>query len=98
MKLNIAGKDYELVYNMRTRVLFETIADKAFSLNKDKDWIMFAYAAMMAKHKDLSFSLDEFIDAMDIVRLMAVIKWGSKLIEVERQLLRPDKEGDLKKK
>ena len=39
--MDLAGKSYQLKYNIRAIVLFEKLADKPFTLACTSDWVIF---------------------------------------------------------
>lgn len=98
MKVKIGDKEYGMVYSMRTIILFETIANKGFSVKTITDWLLLAYSAIVAKNKEAGITLDEFIEVMDLSKLNPIIEWLQKQMEVANQFVEQGEADDVKKK
>lgn len=61
----IEGKVYTMKHCVRSRMLFETITGKMWSLSTLTDQYVYFYAMIMAGTKDCGLQYDEFLDAMD---------------------------------
>lgn len=101
MKIEIKGKEYPLVYNIRTMMLFEGLRDKAFGITTVTDWLFLVYSSILAANKNLEYTLDEFIeDYMDDVHLEALqpyFDWLRGQMEVSQQFVDKKEEGTKKK-
>lgn len=102
MKLEINGKEYPLIYNLRTVFTFEGISGKRLSMSLSRDWAILVYSAILSATKDLDFTFDDFISLYDndphLIQLAPAIKWLRKQIEVANQFGEVDKEDGSKKK
>lgn len=98
MKLKVGKKQYTLKYGIRAYILFEKISDKSFSIGGMTDWVVLAYAMLLAGSPDADITLDEFIDSIDEEILSKVISWVTKLMAVDKQLDGDKPDEDVKKK
>lgn len=98
MKLKIGKKTYTLKYGIRAYILFEKIADKPFSIDGVTDWVLLAYAMLLAGTPDADITLDEFIDSVSEEELNKSIQYATKLMAVEKQLGGEDDPEEVKKK
>lgn len=96
MELKIGNKSYPLRYGIRALILFEKMADKAFSLQDTTDWTIFIFAMMLAGTPDAGITLDEFIDEVGFEQFNEAIAWAAKQMEIQSQL--SSEEKDVKKK
>ncbi len=65
MKLTIKGKEIELKYTIRAIIVFEKIANKAFTTNSVTDIYLFLYSIILANEPTLNLTFDELIDMCD---------------------------------
>lgn len=63
--MEISGKNYELVYSLRSMFVFEEIAGKAFSIDTLMDTYIFFYSCIVANQNNPKLEFNEFIDAAD---------------------------------
>lgn len=63
--ITINGVDYTLKPGMKAIIIFEKLADKAFSLKNTTDIITYIYSAMLAGTPNMRLGFDELLDAMD---------------------------------
>lgn len=98
MKLKVGKKQYTLKYGIRAFILFERIADKPFSIEGMTDWVLFAYAMLLAGSPDADITLDEFVDSLNTEDLNKVVSWATKLMAVDKQLDGDKSGGEIKKK
>lgn len=98
MKLKAGKKTYTLKYGIRAYILFEKIADKPFSIDGITDWVLLAYAMLLAGTPDADITLDEFIDSVSEEELNKAIQYATKLMAVERQLGKEEDPDEVKKK
>lgn len=98
MELKLGDKSYRLRYGIRALILFEKMADKAFSLQDTTDWTIFVYAMLLAGSPDCGVELDDFIDGVSMPDLNDAISWAAKQLDVENQLAEPAGDDNVKKK
>ena len=83
--IDVAGKSYQLKYNIRAIVLFEKMTDKPFTLQSTTDWVIFLYAMLISGKPDAAITLDEFMDGITRNQLEQAIKWTTEQMEKEAE-------------
>lgn len=87
--LDLAGKSYQLKYNIRAIVLFEKIADKPFTLACTSDWAIFLYAMLLSgahgATQEVTITFDDFVDAISQQQMKQAIAWTREQMENEAE-------------
>lgn len=87
--MDLAGKSYQLKYNIRAIVLFEKIADKPFTLACTSDWVIFLYAMLLSgahgATQEATITFDEFVDAISQQQMKQAIAWTREQMENEAE-------------
>lgn len=79
--MDLAGKSYQLKYNIRAIVLFEKMTDKPFTLACTTDHVIFLYAMLLSGTPEATITLDEFMDALSPQQLRQAVVWTSKQVK-----------------
>lgn len=79
--LDVAGKSYQLKYNIRSIVLFEKMTDKPFTLACTTDHVIFLYAMLLSGTPDATITLDDFMDAISPEQLRQAVVWTSEQVK-----------------
>lgn len=87
--MDLAGKSYQLKYNIRAIVLFEKIADKPFTLACTSDWVIFLYAMLLSgahgATQEATITFDDFVDAISQQQMKQAIAWTREQMENEAE-------------
>lgn len=87
--MDLAGKSYQLKYNIRAIVLFEKIADKPFTLACTSDWVIFLYAMLLSgahgATQEATITFDDFVDAISQQQMKQAIAWTRDQMENEAE-------------
>jgi hypothetical protein len=87
--MDLAGKSYQLKYNIRAIVLFEKIADKPFTLACTSDWVIFLYAMLLSgahgATQEATITFDDFVDAISQQQVKQAIAWTREQMENEAE-------------
>ena len=87
--MDLAGKSYQLKYNIRAIVLFEKLADKPFTLACTSDWVIFLYAMLLSgahgATQEATITFDEFVDAISQQQMKQAIAWTREQMENEAE-------------
>lgn len=87
--LDLAGKSYQLKYNIRAIVLFEKLADKPFTLACTSDWVIFLYAMLLSgahgATQEATITFDDFVDAISQQQMKQAIAWTREQMENEAE-------------
>lgn len=65
MKITINEIEYDVKYSFRAHMVYENSTNKTYPNNTITDLIIFFYCCLLASNKDISLSMDEFIDYLD---------------------------------
>ena len=65
MKIQISDTTIELKYSFRAYMIYEQITDGSFTPKGMKEIITFFYSVVMGSNKNLTITLDDFIDWLD---------------------------------
>ena len=65
MKVKINEKEIELKHSLRSIILFESIANKPFSITTMTDISLYFYCSIMASKPDLELTFEEFLSWLD---------------------------------
>lgn len=79
--MDLAGKSYQLKYNIRAIVLFEKMTDKPFTLACTTDHVIFLYAMLLSGTPDATITLDDFMDAISPEQLRQAVVWTSEQVK-----------------
>ena len=79
--MDLAGKSYQLKYNIRSIVLFEKMTDKPFTLACTTDHVIFLYAMLLSGTPDATITLDDFMDAISPEQLRQAVVWTSEQVK-----------------
>lgn len=79
--LDVAGRSYQLKYNIRAIVLFEKMTDKPFTLACTTDHVIFLYAMLLSGTPDAAITLDDFMDAISPEQLRQAVVWTSEQVK-----------------
>ncbi len=87
--MDLAGKSYQLKYNIRAIVLFEKLSDKPFTLACTSDWVIFLYAMLLSgahgATQEATITFDEFVDAISQQQMKQAIAWTREQMENEAE-------------
>jgi hypothetical protein len=87
--MDLAGKSYQLKYNIRAIVLFEKLADKPFTLACTSDWVIFLYAMLLSgahgATQEATITFDDFVDAISQQQMKQAIAWTREQMENEAE-------------
>lgn len=88
MIININNKEINLKYSFRGYMIFEQIANHAFSGNGMSDFILLFYSMMMGSDKELTITFDEFVEWLDMnpEKLQEFSKWITDNITKQNEL------------
>lgn len=99
MIIEINGKEYKLVYNIQSIMIFENLADKAFALDRVTDWMFLAFAALVTGTPDSAITFDDFTKWVGQEKnLSPIVDWLKKRIQVEQDISGDTTEEDEVKK
>ena len=79
--MDLAGKSYQLKYNIRAIVLFEKMTDKPFTLACTTDHVIFLYAMLLSGTPEATITLDELMDALSPQQLRQAVVWTSEQVK-----------------
>jgi len=83
--MDLAGKSYQLKYNIRAIVLFEKLSDKPFTLACTSDWVIFLYAMLLSgahgATQEATITFDDFVDAISQQQMKQAIAWTSEQVK-----------------
>lgn len=65
MKVNINGTEVELVYTMRSLMVYEKVYGKTFQPEGLTEIMVYFYSTVLASAKNLQISFDDFIEWID---------------------------------
>lgn len=87
--MDLAGKSYQLKYNIRAIVLFEKLSDKPFTLACTSDWVIFLYAMLLSgahgATQEATITFDGFVDAISQQQMKQAIAWTREQMENEAE-------------
>ena len=87
--MDLAGKSYQLKYNIRAIVLFEKLSDKPFTLACTSDWVIFLYAMLLSgahgATQEATITFDDFVDAISQQQMKQAIVWTREQMENEAE-------------
>lgn len=87
--MDLAGKSYQLKYNIRAIVLFEKLSDKPFTLTCTSDWVIFLYAMLLSgahgATQEATITFDDFVDAISQQQMKQAIAWTREQMENEAE-------------
>ena len=91
--MDLAGKSYQLKYNIRAIVLFEKLSDKPFTLACTSDWVIFLYAMLLSgahgatqeATQEATITFDDFVDAISQQQMKQAIAWTRDQMENEAE-------------
>ena len=87
--MDLAGKSYQLKYNIRAIVLFEKLPDKPFTLACTSDWVIFLYAMLLSgahgATQEATITFDDFVDAISQQQMKQAIAWKRDQMENEAE-------------
>lgn len=100
MNIFIDDKEIQLKYTFRAMMIYENITEKTFEPKGITEFILLFYSIVMASDKELSLSINEFMDWLDNNqdKLNEFIQWLSHTLLVRNEMSQKSEDGDGEKK
>jgi len=109
MKINVNNKEFDLVYSIRTNIMYENIVNESLDYTQLSNITKISQlfycnilASMQANKLPLELSWDEFITWLDenggYTKLNDYALWLAKQIEIQANLIQKTEDNEDKKK